>query len=548
MEFFVTVYKSNGYYGKGYKGKLRYPCMVLVTDIWNDDFKYETLFKLYYYRVNNSKRVRKKFIGDIKIMKKGCNITRDNMPLCFEKLEDSFCSLGQSVNFYKNLHECFDEKEALRILNALNDCALSEEVYMEFENEDIFNYSLLRFSEAYKALKEAKNIILDKSYSNEFYFKYRNQFTDSEQEYEIEFDFRPYSHLPNRINVLIGKNGAGKTNLLSNLASNLSGIKKNNGFIDENQRPQFSKYIVISYNLFDDFNSPFEFVKDRKDILKTNLCKIERSLEEIKYNNKSTEVYKLISNIDENIKLLEGYLELKKTDLESSNRNSLFSYIYCGLKTDSGLITLKEMKENLLKTIKNIKKKNRVEKWKSILIKTIRKDNILDNMLDEGTSNDIFDGLSSGESIMVFVISSIISNIEEESLIIFDEPEVHLHPNAVCYFMKMFNELLVQFNSYAIIATHSSLIVQEVPSRYVTILNKSEDGVTSIEKLPEEYFGENISNITNYIFDIAEHESNYKAYLRKMSQDDGLKKEEIMAVFDNKLSYNALIYLNSLYN
>lgn len=550
MRFYVKRYFES--HGEEYTGEYEYPHMKLVTDSWDDNYEYETLFKLKYYK-------SKAFfynIGEIKIMRLGYKVTRSNMPLTFERLENDFCSLGQDIDFYKKLRENFSENEVQEILSSLNDCALNDEIYEKFKKEPIFYNSLLRFSEAYKALKEAKNIIYNNYYKNEFYFQYKNKFKRSAQEYEVEFDFKPHGSLPHRINVIIGKNGAGKTNLLSNLASHLSGIKKDNGFIDEDQRPQFSKYIVISYNIFDDFNKPFELdegVTNYK-LLQNGLNSINKQLEHMlsgkeKDIDTSGKIGKLISSIVDNARELQETLDLKGHDINNDKlNNSLFSYVYCGLRTDSGVITLNQMQENLLRSISQIKKIKRIENWKSILIKTIKKEEILDRILEGEYGTDLFEGLSSGESIMLFVITSIIANIEEESLLIFDEPEVHLHPNAVCYFMKMFNELLEQFNSYAIIATHSPLIVQEVPSRYVTIFNTSEDNITHIEKLKEECFGENISNITNYIFDIAEYESNYKGYLKKMFEDEGLDKEDIMDMFDNKLAYNALLYLNYLYS
>ena len=550
MRFYVKRYFES--HGREYTGEYEYPHMKLVTDSWDDNFKYETLFKLKYC-------ISKDFswnIGEIKIMRLGYTVTRNNMPLTFESLENDFCSLGQDVDFYKTLRNKFSEKEVKEILNSLNDCALNDDIYEKFKNEPIFYNSLLRFSEAYKALKEAKNIIYNKDYKNEFSFKYKNEFKRSAQEYEVEFDFKPHGSLPHRINVIIGKNGAGKTNLLSNLASNLSGIKKENGFIDDDQRPPFSKYIVISYNIFDDFNKPFELDENANNyrVLQNGVNSINEQLEQMILKKEkdidiSPKINESISNIVHNIKKLQKDLDIQECDINNDKlNNSLFSYVYCGLRTNSGVITLNQMQENLLISIKRIKKIDRIENWKSILIKTIKKEEILDRILKGEYGTDLFEGLSSGESIMLFVITSIIANIEEESLLIFDEPEVHLHPNVICYFMKMFNELLEQFNSYAIIATHSPLIVQEVPSRYVTIFNKFEDDVTHIEKLEEECFGENISNITNYIFDIAEYESNYKGYLKRMFEDEGLDKEEIMDMFDNKLTYNALLYLNYLYS
>ena len=43
----------------------------------------------------------------------------------------------------------------------------------------------------------------------------------------------------------------------------------------------------------------------------------------------------------------------------------------------------------------------------------------------------LFDRLSSGERIMVYLWSQLVAYIRFDTLILFDEPETHLHPNAI---------------------------------------------------------------------------------------------------------------------
>ena len=137
-----------------------------------------------------------------------------------------------------------------------------------------------------------------------------------------------------------------------------------------------------------------------------------------------------------------------------------------------------------------------------------------------------------------------IATIEKESLLLFDEPELHLHPNAVANTLRMLYKLLEEFDSYAIFATHSPLIVQEIPSKYVQILSRI-DNVLTVRKPALECFGENVTNITNDIFDVNSSESNYKTILRKLSQK--MSFEDILGMFDGALSFNAMIYLKGCY-
>ena len=60
--------------------------------------------------------------------------------------------------------------------------------------------------------------------------------------------------------------------------------------------------------------------------------------------------------------------------------------------------------------------------------------------------------------------------ITENSLIIIDEPENTLHPNFEIGFIKILNNILEKYNSFAIIATHSSIIAREIPSKFINII------------------------------------------------------------------------------
>src|SRR5699024_1432008 len=126
--------------------------------------------------------------------------------------------------------------------------------------------------------------------------------------------------------------------------------------------------------------------------------------------------------------------------------------------------------------------------------------------------------LSSGQHILISTMTEIIAKIENESIILFDEPEIHLHPNAVANVMRMFYSMLEKFNSYAIFSTHSPLILQEIPSRYIQILNRI-DNILFVRKPGVECFGNNISNIVYDVFEVRDEESNYKTFLKKLSTE-----------------------------
>ena len=101
------------------------------------------------------------------------------------------------------------------------------------------------------------------------------------------------------------------------------------------------------------------------------------------------------------------------------------------------------MKQRLHKACKEIQKKERIKSLKKIL----------DNILNEDIINELFkieikedievttfqydnitpicNKISSGQSTLMYVFCDIVSNIRYDSLLLFDEPETHLHPNAI---------------------------------------------------------------------------------------------------------------------
>ena len=111
--------------------------------------------------------------------------------------------------------------------------------------------------------------------------------------------------------------------------------------------------------------------------------------------------------------------------------------------------------------------------------------------------------LSSGQNIILYMVTEILSHIRFDSLILYDEPETHLHPNAISTLMNTLFDLVKRFQSFCVIATHSPLIIQEIPSRNIFVIER-EDNSASIRGLERESLGENLTVITQDIFGNAE--------------------------------------------
>ena len=217
------------------------------------------------------------------------------------------------------------------------------------------------------------------------------------------------------------------------------------------------------------------------------------------------------------------------------------SYVYCGIQTEKGTLSLEELHKNFKKSLQIIWEKGRNDAWENIMSELMEQEHIsiIKNLMAQDEEKIHF---SSGQHILVCTMTEVLANIENESILLFDEPELHLHPNAIANTMRMFYHLLEEFNSYAIIATHSPLIIQEIPSRYIRALTRV-NNILSIHTPDNECFGENVTKITDDIFDVRSTESNYKSVLKKLSQK--MEYDEILALFEGKLSFNAMIYLKN---
>ena len=459
-----------------HKYVLERPMVFLTEDSWND-YGFYTLYNMNYFDKNGNQYD----LGKVKILHETENDTRKFIEKTFEKLPKQFCSLGQNLNYYEEL-VLLEGAMGIEILESLNDVVISKDIYEKFKELEGFNNSLIRFSQAEKALKEAGGFFESKDLEVENYkFRFKYKLKEASEPHVIPFDFSKDSILPNRINAIIGKNGTGKTQILAKIGAVASGYEKGKGQNFIPVRPSFSKIIAVSYSVFDEFDRP-------------------------------------------------------------SGNGETFSYKYCGIRDKKNMIVSNaELRQSISNNLNKIRKRAKLELWHELMTEILGtyQDKILESLMNHESVN-----LSSGQSLILLTMTDLIAHIENESLVLFDEPENHLHPNALSNLIRVFNKILEEFDSYAIISTHSSIVVQEIPAKFIKVIERH-GNVPFVRKLHIESFGENLTNITNEIFDVSSSESNYKVVLNKLSKT--MSYESIIELFENELSYNAVIYLNKLF-
>ena len=109
--------------------------------------------------------------------------------------------------------------------------------------------------------------------------------------------------------------------------------------------------------------------------------------------------------------------------------------------------------------------------------------------------------------------------------------------------ISVVSDLLRDENSYAVIATHSPQIIQEIPSSLIYYFDNDRMN-PPVTPLWQEAFGENLSTLTEQIFHLDDKDENYKKIIRELFQH--YSKEQILGFFATEelpLSMNAKLYI-----
>lgn len=576
--------------------------LIFTTDPWNDYYSYKTLFHANFKDADGSLC----YIGKVKIFTSQGNITSDKIKVndYFNELDDTFYSLGQSEDYYIRLKTYLGDSYE-DVLNRIRDIAINQKKLKSIKEKYQLPYynSLIRESTASSAL----NIISERE--NTYHSFIFENIVDDIVTQRCKFNFSENKYLPYRINAIIGKNSAGKTRYISDLARYLNSRDdkteecykiypledKYLKSIDEKDFLEFlgfNNYITVSFNAFDYFYQPMqneidvfiELVEQLRYYFTSKENKMEELFNKFKKDN---------SHNDESDKAIDRYKEYMDIGHSLKEINSSFenylssdisSYKYIGLRKNNIINTDYHLHTEMLNALRMIYmydyyhindndivfKQDSLDEFISKVLfygKKTEADSFCDNVKsilkhienEYGVNSDkvsftkesinklesIIETMSSGQNITFYIYLNIIANITKSSLILIDEPETHLHPNAISCSIRFLYELLEQYSSYSIITTHSPLVIQEIPASCIKIF-KNIDGKHYTENITMETFGSNISDIINNVFFVDENESNYKKYLIKLC-DSGMEYDEILNLFQNNLNLDAKLFLKSYY-
>lgn len=467
---------------------------------WND-FGYYLNFALWYFPEG-----RKVFIGELKLM----NFHEDDVfdIICdgfSEPLGNDFCSLGVDSSFYWNLKSCLGNSNGVEngegnnliheVLHYLSDCSIDRTVYDKFINRRDFKSTILRDYSAENALREAPLIISGLNHDQAYSFDYSCKIPgcgDIPAEWHVEFSYDALQF--RRCVGIIGENGVGKTYMLGQFVKDFL-KRESESFI---HKPIYGGILVACSNYRDRYPAE-DMIRDIEDL------------------NIHSKFYNLHKPLDEN-------RDVDKIAKEISSIASKYNV--------QNRSVLEWFKETIVKTITTDLDEIFINEPTNI--GTEEKPYYVDTLkvFPEDQLKVKLKVLSSGQFYSLALVTFLFANIHTGSLIILDEPETHLHPSVIVGLMRALYNILDIYKSYAIIATHSPLIIREMPRENVYRFSRVEEVIPTIDRVAFDTFGEDISTLYSRIFGYDEHNSVFSDNVRNYLDHHRINDSTIERIID----------------
>jgi len=481
----------------------------LERDNW-DDYTYKTLWTLRYVDAEGGTHT----IGGVKIAQFGQEErSRTNLEGRFTELPGDYFSLGQDEDYYLNL-QALGDSVRLEILHALRDIALDTDLFEVAVREDVTRTSLMRSLTANEVRNQFHRMARGGARLSPYAFTYRppieNETGEVLDSTPLTFEVRPRSKPPTNVHVIIGRNGMGKSFLLNNVTNALvRGETPLTGSVEfhqpsvDTEAKRFANVVSVAFSAFDQFE-PLRHQSSTEGSLRYRYIGLKAAA--------------------------------KKADEETSVKG------FQALATEFAL------------SVKACVAEPRRSRWRRAL-EILQSDPMFADQISRfihvtneehlrSEARDVFWNMSSGHKIVLLTITRLVETVEEATLVLLDEPESHLHPPLLAAFVQALSDLLEDRNGVALIATHSPVILQEVPRDCVYKIRRIRD--TTLASRPEiETFGENVGTLTQEIFGLEVTASGFHRTLQT-AVASGASYDEIVAMFDGRLGLEAKTLLQAM--
>lgn len=485
--------------------------IVLGYDGWDDWFEFETTYTVYLFDEAGNRH----HLGGIKIGEAGQTQRRASLPREFTKLPLQFFSVGLSEDYYKSLHGL---GFAAEVLPYLNDMAFNLEIFERSKSERVATVSLFRTVDSERIRNKFHRLANGNAELTSYAFEFvLDEADDGEDGAVLRFEVEPNSRPPSNVHTLIGRNGVGKTTCLNNIARAYVDRLVTGGPTgpaEEKSRLRvsaaggggaFANLISVTFSAFDPF-----FTESKPTTGRYSYIGLKESLppdtqpQGITYRVKNPDDLTL-DFIKSGSKCLELPKKMRwKSALQNLGADPIFA--------ESDIIELTDSEDDF-------------EEWKEVAARVFRR-------------------LSSGHKIVLLTITRLVELVEEQSLVLVDEPESHLHPPLLSAFIRTLSELLTAQNGVAIVATHSPVVLQETPKSCAWILDRSGNTARARRPVPET-FGENVGRLTHEVFGLEVIDTGFYELLRKAATEFG-SFEAVEAEFGHQLGTEARSILHAL--
>lgn len=484
---------------------------LLLEDRWDDWGKYRTQFQLIVFDEDGEKhRIGEVKIGHLGLLPGGEVAKHTRAPAMessFDDLPANYFSLGQNENYYESLNTLNSELRQ-RVLLGLRDLAWDVERFSSIESEDVVKESLLRGLSSRNVRTKFSRLAKGDAELTPFKFSYEfpSRADNDGQPPKLDFLVAPDAIPPTNVHVVVGRNGAGKTTCMHGLGRALLGVasteekpvgKLNAHNLDE--KWQFSGFVFVAFSAFDDFEMPLKI-----EGLKAELIGLR------------------------NASATDGNGHSKSPDELEADFVCSLSKCHRGPRAKRWLDAVITLENDPLFKEANVARLLELE----------------GEVFDEW-ARKLFKKLSSGHKIVLLTITRLVELVDERTLVLLDEPEGHLHPPLLSAFVRALSDLLIKRNGVAVIATHSPVVLQEVPASCVWLLRRQ--GLESAVERPEmETFGENVGVLTRAVFGLEVTNTGFHKLLSDAIERDGLDFDGVRAKFEGQLGAEALAIARGL--
>ncbi|UIN31302.1 ATP-dependent nuclease [Microbacterium binotii] len=481
--------------------------VVLAKVPWNDWYQWRTLFMLYVVDADNDlTRVGHVKIADV-TFEKYTNDEEFRTPLqeTFSRLGKSYASLGQDQSYYETLLAELGTKRTGAVLRSLRDLAYTPDRIDDLLEHSVIHDSLFREVGVETAKTQFHGIAHGGSELVPYEFTFiQPPEVNRDQTIRLPFSVKPESEPPTNVHVLIGRNGSGKTRLLNSMARELLGtenvdIPRGKFDTPDVDGPGFKNLVFVSFSAFDQSDLP----QEGDGPFDVGFSRI-------------------------GIQEAEGTLgpeELAKAFAASAYRifqrglNSLWKDALRTLESDKNFrdAAIADLIEEQLALAPDARPRTQVRQT--------------------------FSRLSSGHKIVLLTITRLVESVVSRSLVLLDEPEAHLHPPLLSAFMRALSSLMQERNGVAIAATHSPVLLQEVPRSCALVIRRS-GGTNKVDRPARETFGENVGVLTHDVFKLEVTRSGFYKLLEEAA-DEAESYEDVVRRFNNQLGGEARAILRS---